>query len=228
MPDKNARPATPAEILIWERFKRYYERELVPTIHSSKVVAEIANRAQQMLNKYGMPGVVFSAESLARTQLILNRANIIGRYIQAVESGKYGINLVTGDIEIRAPLGMPAEEYQADLYPTLGIAPIIWVLSVGAILVGGILAVATALKFDAQKEREQNAKKLIDIDKQMSTAPADQRAAWIEFKKQNAAQANETGVFSKIFGGKFMGELGAGVAVGIALLLAIMAWSKKR
>ena len=83
------RPATPAEVELWERYKKFYQARLTPSVERSKVVAEICADAQILLDRLGIDGFVFDAARLSRIQRTIDDYNKLGRIITAVESGRY-------------------------------------------------------------------------------------------------------------------------------------------
>ena len=198
----------------------------------SKVVAEIANQAQAVIDAQKIPGFVYDQKSLADTQSLLNRFNMLGRYISGVESGKYGIRISAGDIDILAPPDMAPAEYDADIYPAaeLGavIVPIIYALIAGATLIAGIWGAAKILENDAERQRETNAGRLIEADKEMLKQPEPTRRAWADFRNKMKTTAQEVGVLSKIFGSETAGKIGAGLGAGLLLVAAVFALGQWR
>lgn len=227
---KGARPATPLEVAEWERFKQYYNTVLAPAVLKSKTVSEIANQAQAVIDANKVPGFVYDQGSLSRTMNLLNRFNMIGRYIAGVESGKYAIRLKDGDIDILASPEMTKADYEADIYPApgLGVHPLIWVLGVGAVLVAGLFGVSSIIDSDAKKEAETNKGRLLDADKEMLKAPEPIKKAWIDFKRAMVPTAQKVGVLGEFFGTEAAGKIGAGIGAGLLLLAAAFALSKWR
>ena len=225
---EGARPATPIEVAEWERFKTYYNNVLSKAVLRANTTAEIANQAQAVIDKHGIPGFIFDQKSLADSLDLLNRFNIIGRYIAAVESGKYGIRLANGDIDILASPAMEQSEYEADMYPTMGIAPIIWALGIGVVLVAGLFGVSSLLDSQAEKQEELNKSRLMEADKEMMKQPNAVRNDWIAMKKAAAPAAKQAGILAKFLGTEGASAIGAGAGIGLALLAAAFAVSHWR
>lgn len=225
-----ARPATPMEIAEWERFKRYYQTVLSKSVIHSKVTAEIANQAQLVVDQAGFPGFIFDAKSLADTQNLLTRYNMIGRYIAGVESGKYGINLKDGDIQIIAPASMPQSELETDLYPSegFGVAPIIWALAIGVTLIAGIWGASDVIDSVAKRQAEIHKDRLMQADREMAKQPADVRQAWQEMKKSSAPAAREVGILEKFFGTEAAGKIGGGIGLGLLVVMAMYAFGQRK
>jgi hypothetical protein len=225
----NARQATPLELNEWERYKTYYSTVFVPTIKRAKTAAEIANQAQAVIDKYKIGGFVFDTKDLARTTELLNRANILGRYLTAVESGKYALRLADGDIDILAPLEMPAAEYETDRYPSgaLGVWPIVWVLAVGTILIAGLWLVSNALENDARKMEAENEERLIAANLEMTKQPEDVRRDWAAMLATMKTPAKEVGIFAKLFGSETASQIGGAIGLGLILLIGLMAFSTR-
>lgn len=222
------RPANDIEIEAWERFKAYYETILTPIVKRSKQAAEIAYQGQQTVNAQKINGFIFDSQSQAAIDSVLNRYNLIGRYVMAVESGRYFIRLQNSDIDILASPKMDAAEYQADLWPSFGIAPLIYVLAVGAVLVGGLWAVAKILESDAKKEEEANEARLIDADKEMMKQPdAAVRQAWVDYRKTMQAAVTEPGLLAKFFGTQAAGSIGGAVAAAVLLIGLGLAFQRR-
>jgi len=215
-----AREATPLEVAAWDEYKSYYDRVLAPAVLRAKTAAEIANEAQRVVDKHNIKGLVFDSADMARIGNLLNRANILGRYISAVEAGKYGIRLSNGDIDIMAPSDMPADEYAADLYPAgLGIAVIIWVIVAGVLIGGALWLVSKILKDQANKIQKENEQRLIAADIEMMKQPDPARRDWIDMKKATKPAAKEAGILAKFFGSDISSAIGIGLLVFAGLLI---------
>lgn len=224
------RPANDIEIAAWEKFKRYYERVLTPVVKRAKVAAEITAAAQETIDAQGVQGYVWDANARARIESILNRYNLLGRYILAVESARYFIRLSNGDIDILAAESMPADQYQNDFWPSLGIVipAIIYVIAVGVVLVGGLFGVSAIIEADAKKETEINKGRLIEADREMAKQPEPVRRAWGEMKKQNEPKAREVGILERFFGSESAGKIGGAIAIALLAVGAAFAFSKGR
>lgn len=228
---QGARAATPLEVAEWEKFKRYYNTVLSKAVLRAKTAAEIANQGQAVVDKYGLPGFIYDSKSLAHTQDLLNRFNIIGRYITGVESGKYAIRIKGGDIDILAPSSMSVAEYEADIYPAIGlgvIPVIVWVLGVGTVLVGGIWAVSKIMESVAENQEATNTGRFIDADKEMIKLPDNIRNAWIDFRKKMAPVAKQVGILEEIFGSEAVGKIAGGLGLGLLLILGAFAFTQRK
>jgi len=234
LPAAKPRPATPAEISLWERFKRYYERELTPSVFKAKTTAEIAADAQLVIDRLGVPGFIFDSRSYDNVQLLLNRYNLLGRLITAVESGKYFIRIKDGDIDVLASSEMAEGEYAPDIWPPgpgqtgLGAIPvIIWVLVVGVTLVGGLWASSAIIDSIAKKQQAENKKALIDADKEIAKLAPDVRRSWADFKRANQPKAQKAGILGEIFGTEAASTLATALGVGLLALAALYAFRRK-
>lgn len=222
------RPANQIESEAWESFKRYYETILTPAVKRAKQAAEIAYQGQQTISQQNVPGFVFDTQSQAAIDSVLNRYNMIGRYILDIESGRYFIRLQNGDIDILASQKMAFEDYQVDMWPSLGVAPILWALAVGVVLVGSLWAVSKALEAEAKKEEERNEARLIEADREMLKQPEPVRKAWIDYRQKMQAAVTEPGLLSKFFGTQAATTIGGAIAAAVLLVGLGLAFSKRK
>jgi len=225
--DPGRRPANNVELGLWESWKLTF-KNLEPLILKQKIICEIAARAQSLMDSQRYTAFLWTPADQQSIDTQLARINALSRAMVGVESGKYFIRLRDGDLDLLADPAMPREQWQADVYADLGVAPIIWVLAVGGLIVGSIFAASAVLKSFAEKQSAEIERRLIEIDREMARAPESQRAAWQQFKKENRPPAQEAGVLAKIFGGDFMGKMGFGIAIGLIAYFVIRAFSKEK
>lgn len=126
---------------------------------------------------------------------------------------------------------MARDQYEPDMFPgeAFGIAPVIWVIVGGVILISSFWGASEILKQEANRQTQKNQAVIIQADKQLAKTDPATRKAWQQFKQQNADilarksatadQADEGGIFGKIFGKTAATGLGVGVAVAIGLML---------
>lgn len=217
------REATPMESSLWFKWVDRFEQTITPAVVRFQLASGFAADTQTWLQARGLGlsgGPIFTQTDLQKVQGTLNTYNALGRIMAAVNSGKYGINVYKGDIDVMAPLSMPKEQWEQD---RLGAAFIIYALAVGGLVAAGMWAWSAIVGNEADKEHAKYKRELLQADKEMMKKPAPVRKEWIQFREklqqQEAETKKQTGVLVDIFGSK----IGGGIAIGGAVLLGLLA-----
>lgn len=219
----NWRPVTPMERAQWAKWVKFYEGLVTGSVVRSHLAATIAGETQNFLDSHGFQlptGPIITKTEADETRELLRIYNTVGRVLTGVHSGKYGMKLFQGDIDVLAPPDMPPEEWKGD---QLGVLPIvIYAVIIGATLVGGLWAGSDLMKAKADLEYTKYKTKILEADKAMMAKPPDVRRDWMQrrkdFAKMEEKTKEETGILTNIFGSKG----GAWItAAGIALLALV-------
>ena len=226
MPKPNWREASPLERSAWQKWVDFYTEKVTPAVVGFQLAAGFAADTQTWLSNRGLSistGPVFTSTDLANVQGTLQVYNALGRIMLGVHSSKYGIDLYKGDIDVKAPPDMPAEEFQQDRLGLVIIPIIIYAIAMGAVVVAGIWGWSNGVKHQADRDFTKYKNNLLTADKEMMKQPPAVRNDWIKHRKemikQEADSKKDTGWLVKIFGSK----IGGGIAAGGVILLALLA-----
>ncbi len=219
--------APPQVLRMWDDWKKFYNTKQSPQMLKTVVCAEIVSNAQIWADNHGIPSNIFNVADHDQIQSSLSHFNAFGRYLSAVESGKYYLTLIDGHLAITAPAGMTPDEYSPDLWENLGILPVIWFVAVGAVVVCSSIAAYSYHDYnDTKRQQIELEQRLQEMDRQIIAQPESTRRDWIKFKQANKKVAQQAGVLGTIFGSDGAGKIGAAIGAGIFLLLAIFAGKK--
>jgi len=204
----------------WSKWLAFYEGPVTKAVVHAHTAAKIAGQIQDFLDSKGLTlptGPVITQEEADKTRSVFTIYNTIGRIMVGVHSGKYGIRIFQGDIDVLAPPDMPKEEYQAD---QLGAIPlIVWAIVAGGLLVSGLWAGSEMMKANADLEYTKYKNAILKADKAIMKQPPDVRNDWIQRRQNFEAQTEQvkekTGILVDIFGSKGSAWI---TAASIALL----------
>ena len=232
MAESIQRQATTSELAAFEAWSAQFNDRVAPDIQSAIASSEICSLVQQWGNRAGLPLTTWTPTDQTEIDRLIDYGNRLSRIRAGIYSGKYFLQFTNGDMGVAAPPTMPSDQYDPDAFPVeaFGVIPIVvWVIVGGAILVGSLWGASEILKGEANRIQAKNQAVIIQADKQIAATDPATRAAWKQFKQQNAdilaqkaAQADrsgEGGLFGKLFGKTAATGLGIGIAVAIGLFL---------
>lgn len=142
--------------------------------------------------------------------------NRLGRSLEKSKANIYQLFFGKKDFSILAPASMPVESYEPD---RLGFAVV--PLLVGAVIVGSVIAVISALDKLFEDDGIALQKQILETNKEMSFASSEEQNAYKEFLEASKEQIRDIskktkqGLFEKLFGSStnlfLVGIIGLGV-----------------
>ena len=224
LPFENARPATEIEARAFAAWLDYWNTTAMRAVAELSTYGQTALRVEQWRAVSGVKlspaaAPLITGDEIELIKRLTINANTISRIGSAVVSWKYGIRPAAGnDFDIVAPAGVPQEQIETD---TLGIAPLVYVVVIGALIVAGIWATSRSFEAAAKKQTAILSEKILAADREMlsSSDPA-LRSAWLERKRIEQAQIEltnkQTGFLTDVFGSK------GGSIITLAIVAAIV------
>lgn len=207
---------TPQQLANWNAAKNYFANQTSGKVERLILVAEIARDFQAWCDVHGvMFPTVFSAQDNIKVKEIVDTYNKILRAIDKVEQGVYGLNFVNDKIDVVAPFEMPQEEYQTDMVVGFG-NPLIW-LGAGALVIGGILAVAHLVRSFSETETSRLTSKIIDSAEEISEMSPELKTALAKLVSDNKDKLDKAGLLDKILGENSGFIIAGAIAAGILL-----------
>lgn len=215
---------TPQQLSRWKEFTSFWKNKVRPSMVKAVATYEVGASLQTFLNSWNYPAQVFLDDDTTRIKKNIDTFNRIDRCISKANIGKYGVRFnVENDIDILAPMSMPAEEYQSD--EVVGFSALfLTVVAVGALVVGATWAISKLIEAHNKMITSMMYKRVIEIVEQRPEMAGPLNEALKGWVEENKPQLKVSGLLDK-FLGRGSGMIIA-AAVGIGVLL--FAYSKTR